>query len=105
MLYREHCARCHGEDARGEGPEAAQLQFRPADLTGLRRRAGGQFPAERVARTIDGRRPLPGHGGTDMPVWGDVMKDSRERYDEAAVRARITSIVKYLETVQEPARR
>jgi len=23
---------------------------------------------------IDGRHPVPGHGGPDMPVWGDAFK-------------------------------
>jgi copper transport protein len=32
-LYLEHCAVCHGEDATGSGPEAAQLTRPPADLT------------------------------------------------------------------------
>jgi putative copper resistance protein D len=32
-LYREHCAACHGNGGRGDGPGAAGLQPRPADLT------------------------------------------------------------------------
>jgi copper transport protein len=32
-LYLEHCAVCHGEDATGDGPDAAQLARPPADLT------------------------------------------------------------------------
>jgi copper transport protein len=32
-LYVEHCMVCHGEDATGSGPEAAQLSRPPADLT------------------------------------------------------------------------
>jgi mono/diheme cytochrome c family protein len=32
VLYRAHCARCHGADARGNGPEAATLIHRPRDL-------------------------------------------------------------------------
>lgn len=32
VLYRAHCARCHGPDARGNGPEAARLTHRPRDL-------------------------------------------------------------------------
>lgn len=31
-LFRESCARCHGEGGRGDGPDAAQLSLRPADL-------------------------------------------------------------------------
>lgn len=32
-LYLQHCAVCHGEDATGAGPDAAQLSRPPADLT------------------------------------------------------------------------
>jgi hypothetical protein len=41
-----------------------------------------------------------GHGGTDMPVWGDAFKESAERYDEKAVKARIRALVDYLKTLQ-----
>ncbi len=32
-LYAENCALCHGADGRGDGPAAAGLAVRPADLT------------------------------------------------------------------------
>jgi putative copper export protein/mono/diheme cytochrome c family protein len=32
-LYRTHCAVCHGETGRGDGPAASALSRRPADLT------------------------------------------------------------------------
>jgi putative copper export protein/mono/diheme cytochrome c family protein len=32
-LFRDHCAGCHGADARGPGPTAALLQHPPPDLT------------------------------------------------------------------------
>jgi putative copper resistance protein D len=32
-LYAEHCALCHGETGRGDGPAVASLPIRPADLT------------------------------------------------------------------------
>jgi mono/diheme cytochrome c family protein len=33
QLYPSHCASCHGADGRGDGPAAAGLNVRPADLT------------------------------------------------------------------------
>lgn len=33
-LYREHCAECHGQAGRGDGPRTAGLRTPPADLTG-----------------------------------------------------------------------
>ena len=32
-LYPQHCARCHGAEGRGDGPDAAGLAVPPADLT------------------------------------------------------------------------
>ena len=32
MLYRDHCARCHGPQGRGDGPEAATLAHPPRNL-------------------------------------------------------------------------
>jgi mono/diheme cytochrome c family protein len=34
-LYAQHCASCHGESGRGDGPEAANLLDDPGDLTNL----------------------------------------------------------------------
>src|SRR5215470_1371638 len=35
-LYREHCLGCHGAGGRGDGPVAASITPRPADLAGRR---------------------------------------------------------------------
>ena len=48
-----------------------------------------KFDADKVYRMIDGRESVKGHGGTDMPVWGDAFKRSVEGYSEKAVKARI----------------
>lgn len=100
-LYLEHCARCHGPTGRGDGPEADSLRYRPTDLTLLSRGAGGRFPAARLTRVIDGRRPLEGHGGAEMPMWGDLLKTRENSYDEHAVRVAIASMVAYLESIQQ----
>ena len=99
-LFRTYCAACHGTSARGDGPLADSMRRRPANLTEIAKRHGGSFPADLVFRTIDGRQPVRGHGGPDMPVWGDAFMRSAEIRDEAAVRARIESLVNYLESIQ-----
>jgi mono/diheme cytochrome c family protein len=101
-LYRQQCVRCHGPEGRGDGPLAEDLRYRPTDLTLLSRGAGGRFPTARVTRVIDGRRPLPGHGGPEMPMWGDILKTRENAYDERAVQAAIGSIVAYVESIQRP---
>jgi mono/diheme cytochrome c family protein len=99
-LYRTYCASCHGKEAKGDGPLADNLRFRPPDLTLIAKREKGEFDAARVHRIIDGREPVKGHGGTDMPVWGDAFKRSEGGYGEDAVKARIDAIVAHLKTIQ-----
>lgn len=100
--FKASCAPCHGASARGDGPMADALRFAPADLTTIARRNGGRFPAEKVAKIIDGREAVKGHGGTDMPIWGDAFK-SHVGYDERRVKAVIADLVQYLATLQAPA--
>ena len=100
-LYRTYCATCHGKAAKGDGPLAAHLRFAPPDLTKLAKRNGGKFDDAVVHRIIDGRQPVKGHGGPDMPVWGDAFRKSVEGYSEKAVKARIDALVAYLKTLQE----
>lgn len=53
-LYDQYCVSCHGAEGRGDGPAAAGLARRPADLTGISARNGGVFPLVRVMSVIDG---------------------------------------------------
>jgi hypothetical protein len=41
-----------------------------------------------------------GHGGPDMPVWGDAFEKSREAGDQERVKSVIQSLVDYLESIQ-----
>jgi mono/diheme cytochrome c family protein len=99
-IYRTYCEVCHGRGGQGDGPLADSLRVRPPDLTLLAKKNDGKFPRERVQRTVDGRNPVRGHGGPDMPVWGDAFKNVREGYDEASVKAKIKAVVDHLETLQ-----
>ena len=99
-LFRTYCAVCHGSGARGDGPLASSMTRRPADLTEIAKRNGGLFPSELVFRTIDGKKPVRGHGGPDMPVWGDAFARSRDGGSEDKVKQMIDSLVNYLESIQ-----
>ncbi len=99
-LFRSYCATCHGTGAKGDGPLAEMLKKRPADLTLFARNNNGIYPADMVGRIIDGRQPLAGHGGKDMPTWGDAFKESGGGSDEVAVKARIDALVRHLESLQ-----
>ena len=99
-VYRMYCASCHGTAARGDGPLASAMNRKPANLTEIAKRNGGQFPSELVFKTIDGRQPVRGHGGADMPVWGDVFIRSRDAGDAERVKVVIQSLVEFLESIQ-----
>ena len=99
-VFRTYCASCHGTSARGDGPLASSMKRKPANLTEIAKRNGGQYPSDLVFRTIDGRQPVRGHGGPDMPVWGDAFERSREAGDQARVKSVIQSLVDYLESIQ-----
>ena len=98
-LFASYCATCHGERALGDGPLAAMLRKRPANLTLLARSNGGVFSPEMVAQIIDGRKPLAGHGGGDMPAWGDAFARSAEGTE--GIPDKIRALVIYLETIQQ----
>ena len=99
-IYKTYCAVCHGKGARGDGPLAANLRHAPPDLTALAKRNAGKFDDARVYRMIDGRDPLKGHGGADMPIWGDAFKRSSEGNSEKAVKERIDALVVHLKSRQ-----
>lgn len=98
-LFDRYCATCHGARATGDGPLAAMLRKPPANLTLLARRNGGVFSAEMVSRIVDGRKPLSGHGGGDMPVWGDAFGRSADGPDTTP--DKIKALVGYLESIQQ----
>jgi mono/diheme cytochrome c family protein len=103
-VFRTYCASCHGVEGRGDGPLAEQLRYRPADLTAIAKRNGGEFPTEQVVRIVDGRKPLKGHGGPDMPVWGDAFRNVDSSFDEAAAQEKIRAVVDHLKAIQAVAK-
>jgi mono/diheme cytochrome c family protein len=103
VLYRHHCAACHGVGGVGDGPAAAALANKPADLTGIRSRRGGQFPALEIAGIIDGRKDIAAHGSRTMPVWGQRYGAGQEPgpMREEQVSGNLLALVEYLESIQK----
>ena len=99
-VFRTYCAACHGPSGRGDGPLASNMRRKPADLTEIAKRNGDQFPSEMVFRTIDGRQLVRGHGGPDMPVWGDAFAKSGDNATPTSVRETIESLVSYIQSFQ-----
>ena len=102
--FQRLCASCHGTSGRGDGPAAASLRKRPADLTRIAARRGGTFPTPEVTAFIDGRQDLAAHGSREMPVWGLIL--ARPIHEEASgeevLRGRLQVLVEYLRSIQQP---
>lgn len=103
-MYGQLCTSCHGVGGKGNGPMAPLLKIDVPDLTRIAHRHGGEFPADYVRRTIDGRFEKPAHGLPYMPVWGWKLYDSEAAHD-AEERARVDSLIDrlvvYLRSIQE----
>ena len=104
-LFTRYCAACHGSEARGNGPVAASLNKRVPDLTRLALDAGGEFPAQTVRETIDGRAMVMAHGTRQMPVWGYEfwVEEGADIVAEDAANEIVVRLVAYLDSIQLPA--
>ena len=97
-LFKEYCAVCHGNDAKGDGPAADALKKRPADLTQLARKNGGAFPELHVMSFIKGENAVAAHGSRDMPMWGSIFSQMSPNPD--LVQVRTYALLKYIEQIQ-----
>jgi mono/diheme cytochrome c family protein len=102
--FVKHCTPCHGENAKGHGPEVSMIPgIKPADLTQIATKNGGVFPFQQVEDTIDGRKKIPSHERFDMPFWGVNFQQEGKEFtpeSEAASKARIEALVAYIQTIQ-----
>jgi mono/diheme cytochrome c family protein len=105
ILFQLHCASCHGEDARGNGPVAEFINVKVPDLTQISAAHGGNFPDDEVFRIIDGQAEMPAHGARHMPVWGyeffGQQSDDERAHGEAT--EKVKALVNYLRKLQKPA--
>ena len=99
-MFKTYCASCHGVDGKGHGPAADALKVPPADLTVMKQKNGGKFPAAKVTRVIEGAEAIPAHGSSDMPTWGPIFH-SLDPGNAALTKLRIANLTKYLESMQK----
>lgn len=106
--YSALCSVCHGDDAKGGGEVAELFMVKPPNLTTLAARAGGTFPWSETYDVITLGMEAPGHGTSEMPIWGDYfMADALEdrgvnKTDALYIAAgRARSLTEYLESIQE----
>ena len=103
--FNLYCAGCHGQDGKGDGPKAFGLSIPLPDLTTMTERYG-TFPADRLARIIDGRDALEGHLDREMPVWGVWFREEAAAElggaegDEGSVARRVENLIGHLESLQ-----
>ena len=99
LIFRQDCAVCHGEDAKGHGPASVALNVRPANLTTLAQRHGGKFPDEYFTSVLRNGIAIPEHGPPEMPSWG---ADFRTGYglNDAQVTVRILNLKNYIKSRQ-----
>jgi mono/diheme cytochrome c family protein len=82
-LYRKYCVVCHGEEGKGDGFNAYNLDPKPRDFTDAK--IMGSLTDEKIIQTIAGggrsvnRSPL-------MPSWGGRLEKEEMRYILAYVR-------------------
>lgn len=116
--FQTSCASCHGVDAKGRGPVSELLKIPPPDLTILARKNNGVFPANAVYAAIDGSKAVAAHGPREMPIWGERFNPvlelphyvdrpywklaGPEHDPEVVVRARILTVIDYLNRIQQP---
>jgi mono/diheme cytochrome c family protein len=70
--YEDFCAKCHGEDGKGNGPAAATLNPKPRDYTDCKTMAGKSddelFKVISEGGEASGMSP-------DMQPWGGTISD------------------------------
>lgn len=100
-LYMEHCASCHGADAKGQGPVASVLRTPPTDLTKIPKE-DGKFPSARISMVISGevgQTEIAAHGTREMPVWGQIFRAIRP--DRSTAKLDVYALTKYIESLQK----
>jgi mono/diheme cytochrome c family protein len=103
QLFLDRCASCHGADATGNGPAAAEMTKAPANLTEISKRAGGKFPAAHIVEVITYGGKVADHGSGPMPVWGKVfsIEGGRGKIGAATSRRNVIALKRYLESIQK----
>lgn len=92
--YTQHCAVCHGNDLKGNGPFPPPYRV-PPDLTTLSQRHGGKFPDAYVAKVLRNGVAMPAHGPAEMPVWATT-----NRLDKTQLDSWIRDLTNYLKSRQ-----
>ena len=101
-LFERHCAACHGDLGKGDGPVASAMSVKVPDLTQIAARRDGEFPREELRSIIDGRWRIDAHGTQQMPVWGYEfwIAEGGGDFSEVRVSGMLNGLLDYLESIQ-----
>lgn len=99
QIFRRHCAACHGNDLKGNGPAPQPFKDRTPDLTTLAQRHDGKFPDAYVKDVLRNGVAISAHGPAEMPIWRSTFKES-EKLSSVQIDERITKLADYLKSMQ-----
>ena len=107
--FATYCSACHGMSGKGDGGIAVELDRKPADLTRLSARNGGEFPGTEVMAKIWGYTGVaPGRqdSASPMPEFGPLLQGDLVPYDGGGGIAtptpvRLVQIAEYLRLLQD----
>ena len=99
QIYARHCAACHGNDLKGNGPAPAPFKDRTPDLTTLAKRHNGTFPDAYVTDVLHNGVAISAHGPAEMPIWGTTFKES-EKLSSAQIDDRIARLTAFIKSMQ-----
>ena len=97
QLFREHCAVCHGQDGKGNGPAASALKRPIGDLTKVPADKNGKFPFLAIQEQIR-NGSIAEHGTVDMPIWGKLFTPMGGKPADSEMR--VHAVTKYIESIQ-----
>ena len=103
--FATYCAGCHGATGKGDGPAAAGLSVKPADLTTISARNGGTFPGTKVMAKIWSYSGGPG-ATTPRPSFAPLLDGQLVGYDggdgiASPTPVRLVQVAEYLKSIQQ----
>ncbi|KUO63956.1 MAG: hypothetical protein APF80_16200 [Alphaproteobacteria bacterium BRH_c36] len=100
--YIVYCRTCHGDAGKGDGSMAKILTKKPADLTSIAARNGGQFPYWRTFNIIAGDVETAGHDMFQMPRFWSRFEKQAMMPGYAPAQMRLLALTHYVESLQVP---
>jgi mono/diheme cytochrome c family protein len=73
QMYKQYCAACHGPEGKGDGPAVHFLKTPPPDITTLKLRNHGKYPAGTVKCALLNSDVSHAQATLDMPDWGSLF--------------------------------